>query len=168
LEILNQIHGLRYDRMSNQIRVGNETNVLYLVDGVVQAKEYTLNLPPDRIARIEVDKDPKGRFQSMGYGAVICITTVKKAGDSFSFDVRSTYWQGLNTDLTEQLNVNWRKNGWDVFGTFYFNHNEWIQDRKMEQKTFVDTLLGTEQHNVRERNERSFAGNCGCELRNFT
>lgn len=88
LEVLHQIHGLRYDRMSNQIRVGNETNVLYLVDGVAQAKEYTLNLPPDRIARIEVEKDPKGRFQSMGYGAVINVI-LKNEYEGYSVNLQN-------------------------------------------------------------------------------
>ncbi len=88
LEILNQIHGLRYDRMSNRIRVGNETNVLYLVDGVAQAREYTLNLPPERIARIEVDKDPKGRFQSMGYGAVINVI-LKSEYEGYSVNLQN-------------------------------------------------------------------------------
>lgn len=88
LEILNQIHGLRFDRMANQVRVGNETNVLYLVDGVEQAKEYTLNLSPDRIAKIEVDKNPKGRFLSMGYGAVINII-LKKDYEGYSINLQN-------------------------------------------------------------------------------
>ncbi|SEA46744.1 Outer membrane receptor proteins, mostly Fe transport [Porphyromonadaceae bacterium KH3R12] len=111
LEILNQIHGLRYDRMSNQIRVGNETNVLYLVDGVAQAREYTLNLPPERIARIEVDKDPKGRFQSMGYGAVINII-LKSEYEGYSVNLQNfaiANVAGNNGDdwlMSEQPSVN--------------------------------------------------------------
>lgn len=97
------------------------------------------NLNSADIKEVEIITNPGARYDAL-VKAVIRITTVKKTGDGFSFDMRSTYWQGQNTDLTEQLNVNYRKNGWDVFGTVYFNHNEWIQDSEMEQKTLVDTL----------------------------
>jgi len=97
------------------------------------------NLNSEDIREVEIITNPGAQYDA-SVKAVIRITTVKKVGDGFSFDVRSSYWQSQNTDLTEQLNLNWRKNGLDLFGTFYYNHNEWIQDSKIRQNTFVDTL----------------------------
>lgn len=97
------------------------------------------NLNSSDIKEVEIITNPGARYDA-SVKAVIRITTVKKAGDGFSFDVRSSYWQSQNTDLNEQLNLNWRNNGWDVFGTFYYNRNEWVQDSKIRQNTFVDTL----------------------------
>lgn len=73
LELLDQVHGLRYDKMSNSIRVGNETKVLILVDNMEQSSDYTLNLNPSRISKVTVSRNPKGRYQSEGYEAVINI-----------------------------------------------------------------------------------------------
>lgn len=70
-DLLDQLHGVRYDKMTNTIRVGNESKVLILVDDMEQSKEYIASINPERIARIEVSKQPKGRYQSEGYEAVI-------------------------------------------------------------------------------------------------
>ncbi len=70
-DLLDQLHGVRYDKMTNTIRVGNESKVLLLVDNMEQSKEYIASINPERIARIEVSKQPKGRYQSEGYEAVI-------------------------------------------------------------------------------------------------
>ena len=97
------------------------------------------NLNSADIRNVEIVNNPGARYDA-SVKAVIRINTVPKAGDGFSFDVRSSYYQSQNTDLREQLNVNYRKNGWDIFGTFNYTHDEWIQDSKMWQKTYVDTL----------------------------
>lgn len=97
------------------------------------------NLNSEDIREVEIITNPGARYDA-SVKAVIRITTVKKAGDGFSFDVRSSYWQSQNSDLTEQFNLNWRKNGWDLFGTFFYNRNAWIQDSRIHQNTFVDTL----------------------------
>jgi len=70
-ELLNKIHGVRFDRVSNTVKVGNETNVLLLVDGMQQSQEYIKNLLPERINKIEVVNEPSGRFLSEGYSAII-------------------------------------------------------------------------------------------------
>lgn len=70
-DLLDQIHGVRYDKMTNAIRVGNETKVKILVDDMEQSKEYIASINPERIARIEISKHPEGRYQSEGYEAVV-------------------------------------------------------------------------------------------------
>lgn len=70
-ELLDQIHGVRFDKISNSIRVGTETAVLLLVDGIQQSEIYIRNLPPERIARIEVITEPSGKYLSDGYAAII-------------------------------------------------------------------------------------------------
>lgn len=91
------------------------------------------------IKDVEIVNNPGARYDA-SVKAVIRINTVRKVGDGFSFDVRSSYWQSHNTDLTEQLNLNYRKDGWDIFGAFTYNRNASIQDSKMTQNTYVDTL----------------------------
>lgn len=101
------------------------------------------NLNSADIKDVEIVNNPGARYDAT-VKAVIRINTIRKAGDGFGFDLRSSYFQSQNTDLTEQLNVNYRNNGWDLFGTFKFNRNVYFQDSKSEQKIFVDTLWSQE------------------------
>ncbi len=97
------------------------------------------NLSSKDIKSVEIVTNPGARYDA-SVKAVIRIYTVPKVGDGFSFDVRSSYMQWKTSDYTGQLNVNYRKKGWDVFGTFKYDHEEWIQESTMWQKTYVDTL----------------------------
>ena len=92
-ELLDQIHGVRYDKVANTIRVGNETHILFLVDGLERSKDYILTLDPDRIATVEVGKSPKGRYMSEGYGAVINVNLKK---DHIGYDVYLSNFSIIN------------------------------------------------------------------------
>lgn len=97
------------------------------------------NLNSADIKNVEIVSNPGSRYDA-SVKAVIRINTVSKVGEGFSFDIRSGYYQSQNVDLVEQLNMNYRKNGLDVFETIKFNRNSWFQNSKMWQKTYVDTL----------------------------
>ncbi len=97
------------------------------------------NLSSKDIKSVEVVTNPGARYDA-SVRAVIRIYTIQKVGDGFGFDVRSSYSQWKHSDFTGQLNVNYRKKGWDVFGTLKYDYYEGFQDSKMWQKTHVDTL----------------------------
>ncbi|MDD2476610.1 MAG: TonB-dependent receptor [Dysgonamonadaceae bacterium] len=112
------------------------------------------------IKEVEIVNNPGARYDA-SVKAVIRIFTLRKVGDGFSFDVRSSYFQSQNTDLTEQLNVNYRQNGWDIFGTFTYNRNASIQDSKMTQNTYVDTLWIQENDMYSDRLSHTLTGIAG-------
>ncbi|MCK5846786.1 MAG: TonB-dependent receptor [Bacteroidales bacterium] len=70
-EILEKINGVSYDRYANSIKVDNNKNVIILVDGVEKSQEYIKNLDPKRLNRVEIVRDPGGRYGLEGYAAVI-------------------------------------------------------------------------------------------------
>lgn len=118
------------------------------------------NLSSADIKDVEIVNNPGAHYDA-SVKAVIRINTVRKVGDGFSFDVRSSYWQSQNTDLTEQLNLNYRKNSWDIFGTFSYNRNASIQDSKLLQKTYVDTLWVQENNMYSDRWSHTLTGIAG-------
>lgn len=91
------------------------------------------------IREVEIVYDPGARYDA-SVKAVIRIHTVRKVGDGFGFDLRSTYLQTENTDLRQQLNVNYRNNGWDLFGTLKYERYAYLQESIIRQSTYVDTL----------------------------
>lgn len=70
-ELLNKIHGVRFDRISNTLKVGNRQDILLLVDGMRQPESYVKTLSPERIGRIEVITEPAGRYLLEGHSVII-------------------------------------------------------------------------------------------------
>jgi len=91
------------------------------------------------IKEVEIVHNPGAGYDA-SVKAVIRIHTVRKTGDGLSFDVRSTYLQTENTDLRQQLNLNYRHQGWDIFGTIKYERYAYIHESKIAQEAFVDTL----------------------------
>ena len=91
------------------------------------------------IREVEIIHNPGAGYDA-SVKAIIRIHTVHKAGDGFSFDVRSTYLINKNTDLRQQLNLNYRYKGWDIFATAKYERYDYIQNSVLTQTAFVDTL----------------------------
>lgn len=94
-ELLDQVHGVRFDRLSNTIRVGSETAILLLIDGVQQSDVYIKNLPPERISKIEVITEPGGRYLSDGYAAIINYI-LKKDYSGYDVNIRNFSMISIN------------------------------------------------------------------------
>ncbi len=72
-EVLGKLNGVKLDRFNNSIKVDNKDKVIILVDGMEKDQEYIKNISPDRLKKIEVIRDPGGRYGLEGYSAVINI-----------------------------------------------------------------------------------------------
>lgn len=72
-EVLEKLNGVKLDRFNNSIKVDNSANVIILVDGMEKDQEYIKNLSPERLKKIEIIRDPGGRYGLEGYSAVINI-----------------------------------------------------------------------------------------------
>ena len=72
-DVLDRIQGVNYDRYNNQIKVDGQTNVKILVDGLEKAPDYIQNLNPERLKKVEIIRDPSGKYALDGYTAVINI-----------------------------------------------------------------------------------------------
>ena len=91
------------------------------------------------IKEVEIIHNPGAKYDA-SVKAIIRIHTMRKVGDGFSFDVRSTYYQSYSVDLRQQLNLNYRYRGWDLFATVSHNRSAYFQDSDMTQTVYVDTL----------------------------
>ncbi len=70
-DVLDKIEGVTYDRYNNSIKVDGEENIMILVNGLQKDPEYILTLNPERLKKIEVVRDPSGRYALEGYSAII-------------------------------------------------------------------------------------------------
>jgi hypothetical protein len=76
-DVLEKINGISYDRINNAIKVDNNDKVIILVDGLEKDQEYIKNISPDRLQKIEIIRDPGGRYGLEGYSAVINVILKK-------------------------------------------------------------------------------------------
>jgi hypothetical protein len=88
-ELLGKLNGVNFNRYDKSISVDGKTNVLILVDGVEKDQTMAKNLAPERIERIEVIKDPVGKYATDGYSAVINII-LKKDYSGVDFFIGNT------------------------------------------------------------------------------
>jgi hypothetical protein len=76
-DVLDKLNGVHVDKYTNSIKVDSDDKVMILVDGVEKDQEYIKNLSPDRLKKIEIIRDPGGRYALEGYSAVINIILKK-------------------------------------------------------------------------------------------
>jgi Outer membrane receptor for ferrienterochelin and colicins len=88
-ELLGKLSGVNYNRYNKSISVNGSAKVLILVDGVEKDQQMAKTLSPDRIERVEVIKDPVGKYATDGYDAVINIV-LKKDYSGADFYVGNT------------------------------------------------------------------------------
>ncbi|WP_293053934.1 outer membrane beta-barrel protein [Paludibacter sp.] len=88
-ELLGKLNGVNYNRYDKSISVNGSTKVLILIDGVEKDQQMAKTLSPDRIERVEVIKDPVGKYATDGYTAVINIV-LKKDYSGVDFYVGNT------------------------------------------------------------------------------
>jgi len=126
-ELLERLNGISFDRFNNLVKVDNNSKIVFLVNGLEKNKDYIQNLSPDRIKKIEVLRDPGGRYALEGFYAIInIILKTNYSGnelylnDKMLLDLDSKYLLPLN-DMDVTLNYTYNKI--NVYGQFknYYN-----------------------------------------------
>ncbi len=130
-EVLEKINGIAYDRYTNNIKVDNNKNIIILVDGVEKSQEYIKNMDPKRLKKVEIVRDPGGRYGIEGYAAVINVILNKdyQGTEAFFFNQaivdmvpssNGTYLPINNT----YISLNHTVNNWNFYGSFSGNYND--------------------------------------------
>lgn len=156
-ELLDQVHGVRLDKISNTIKVGTESQVLLLVDNIQQSAEYIRNLAPDRITHIEVSTEPTGRYLSQGYGAIINFILKKDySGYDINFRNRSSlslaHYNGTDWLMNEQpgIGFTYTKNKINIFANYSYSRQK-TNTAILKNQTYTD-LFAMESEITNRRN----------------
>jgi hypothetical protein len=129
-EVLDKINGVEFDRYNNSIKVDNDSKVIILVDGLEKDQEYIKNLSPDRLKKVEIIRDPGGRYALEGYSAVINIILKKdyQGTEIFVSDRGMVDPDALKTEYIPVQNnasatVNYVYNKLNIYGKYSSNYN---------------------------------------------
>lgn len=138
-DVLSKIPGILVKRNSAFEVLGKGTPLIYINGRQVIDMSELEQLNAENIKEVELVTNPGARYDA-AVKSVIRIITLKPRGEGLSFDLRSSYYQSSKTEWVEQLNMNYRHKGLDVFGTFSFSKNAFKRDSKIEQTVWGDTL----------------------------
>lgn len=119
---------------------GKGAPIIYINGRLVRDNSELELLNSSDIMSVDVVQNPGARYDAT-VKAVIRIKTIKREGDGFGFNLRSTWYQSENTDLYETLNMNYRRKGFDIFGTLSFNQSEYYQDAEITQSLHSSSPL---------------------------
>ena len=92
---------------------------------------------------------------------MVRIQTVKRQGDGFGFNLRSSYYQSDNTDLIELANFNYRHNNLDIFGSVYYNQMESWQDFTLQLEERGTKVWNHDMKSYGEFYSKMLSGNIG-------
>ena len=127
--------------------VGKGTPIIYIDGRKMQDFSELDNIKSSDIKSVEVIQNPGATYDA-SVNAVIKIKTIKKKGEGFGFDTRSVYWYNKHDNTIQQVNMNYRHNGLNLFATYKFSDASWMQKATYDQTVHVDTLW--QQHNNNE------------------
>ena len=121
--------------------LGKGSPVFYINGRLVRDNSELEQLNSNEIKHVEVINNPGARYDAT-VSAVIRIQTIRKQGDGFSFDLRSSTFQSINnTDLTDQLNMNYRHGNLDIFAKLNYQAINTVQYSDITQSIQSVRLL---------------------------
>ena len=146
-DVLDKVDGIRYNRVTQDVKVDNDKKVKILVDGIEKDRDYILNLNPKRIKKIEIMRNISGIYQIEGYNAIINIITFDNyrgydltVDDQFLNKFHSSnnpYFIQNNANI----NLNITRNKWN----YYLKTSGYYNDMDLFSKTITEFNTSNEK-----------------------
>lgn len=158
-DVLQQLPGVQ--KKGDGIEVfGKGTPLIYINGRQLRDKSELDQISSESVKSVELITTPGAKYDAQ-VESVILIKTRRRQGEGWSGDVQSHYRQGYNPDLDLGLNLNYRHNGLDVFGSVWYNDDQNRQRNLITLDVVADTLWHmTEQLNS-DTHHRSFYVSAG-------
>lgn len=117
-------------------------------------------LSSDNISNIELISDPGTEYDAT-ISSVIKIKTIRKVGDGFGFNYRQVYAQAHKASFQEQLDANYRKSGFDIFGTLYLDQTHNRQEQRGIQAVNNEIPVELKSNTLIESSSNYLKGSIG-------
>ncbi len=149
LEILKRSPGVSVDNDGN-ISLKGKQGVMIMIDGkptYLSASDLTnmlRQMRSEELSQIEIITNPSAKYDAAGNSGIINIVLKKKQNLGFNGSVHSSYGQGVYPDFSSGINLNYRNEKFNAFGSynfwrgFYFEDNHLV--RKFKEEEYTSTL----------------------------
>lgn len=158
-DVLGRIPGVIRNGKSIEV-LGKGAPLIYINGRQVRNVSELDQLSSNSIKDIEVITTPGAQYDA-SVNSVIRIKTVKPVGEGFSFNNRTLlgikyYLYGL-----EEVNFNYRKNGFDLFGMLEYDNQRERQSNTMFQNTYSHELIQQSTTSKRFSQSQLYAAKLG-------
>ena len=140
--------------------IGKGSPIIYINGRLIRDNSELEQLSSKEIKSVDVVQNPGARYDAT-VKAVIRIQTIKRVGDGFGFDVRSSWSQSEYTNLNETVNMNYRHNNLDIFGALVYSDSESFQNTETHQTLASRQMLETVQTGHRDRRTQAITPTLG-------
>ena len=124
----------------NQYEVfGKGTPIIYINGRKMRNYRELEQLKSTDIKNIELVTNPGAKYDAT-VGAIVKIQTIRKAGDGFSIDTWGRWQQSRKDKEAVSLDMNYRKNGLDIFASLWASKGNHLQKSDLTQEVQTDTL----------------------------
>ena len=158
-DVLDKIQGVTYDRYNNEIKVDGKTNIKILVDGLEKDEDYIRNLNPDRLKKIEIIRDPSGKYALDGYAAVINVILKK---NYTGIELNLSQQNVIDSDVKDKSHL-FPMNNTSASLTYTYNkiniytrYNVFTNDFYFPSSTVYTYNNGAKVEKLPENNENNF------------
>ena len=144
-DVLRHIPGLQKTGEGEYELLGRN-KLLFLINGreVRDLAELDQLKSPD-IKYVTLITSPGARYNGV-VRAVVKIQTVKKQGEGLSVDERFVWGQSENSDIKNQIALNYRHGGVDIFGSLLYQNNKGYEQADLTQD-ILSTSGWKQSHN---------------------
>lgn len=140
--------------------LGKGTPLIYINNREVRHLDELDRLSAENIKQVELITNPGAEYGA-AVGAVLKLKTVGKKIDGFGIGFRSVTDYSYKIGNNDQLNVEYRQNGLDLFGTFQYRLQHLKETGETVQMTDVDTLWKQRTHSTDLGKNISYFGQFG-------
>lgn len=158
-DVLKHVPSLRKTESGYDV-LGKGSPLIYINGKKVTDLSELDRLSSDNISNIELISDPGTEYDAT-ISSVIKIKTIRKVGDGFGFNYRQVYAQAHKASFQEQLDANYRKSGFDIFGTLYFDQTHNRQEQRGIQAVNNEIPIELKSNMLIESSSNNLKGSIG-------
>jgi hypothetical protein len=157
LDVLKRAPGVQVDQDDNILLKGNK-GVTVMLDGKLtylsgeQLANLLKTLPAESISQIEIITSPSAKYDAAGNSGIINIKTKKGIVTGFNGSVTAGVGAGRYPLLNTGLNLNWRTDKFNVYGSYNYRDRKFFNDRVLirnitgdEPQTFRTDLFAKKE-----------------------
>ena len=158
-DVLGRVPGVIKNGESIEV-LGKGSPIIYINGRQVRNASELDQLSSASIKDVEVIPTPGAQYDA-SVKSIIRIKTVKPVGEGFGFNSRTVLGVAHYIYGLEELNFNYRKNGFDLFGMLEYDNNRDRQNNTMVQNTYSKSLINQATSSRRFTKSQLSAGKLG-------
>jgi outer membrane receptor protein involved in Fe transport len=138
LEVLEKSPGIMVDKDGN-ISMRGKQGVVVMIDGRpsylsgADLANYLRSLSADQVAQLELITQPSAKYDAAGNAGIINIKTKKGRQSGLNGSVSLAYTQGVYPKASNTIQLNYKKNKINLYGSYNFSHWEGFSHHELDR-----------------------------------